>query len=236
MKNNTTSPKKKTLDSFFGKPYIVIFAILLFACAALKLSFTLSRETAAGVWKFVLIFDTITTLLTSSSLFLFYMSSDTKAKEGAKISAITFLVTSALSLFTQIAVLIYFATLFELTVFFLAFLFFFLQATFQLRFAIGLAFDVFKKKPRAKGALGYAAAKIFSLAGALIIKLVDSNLLKLNSFKTPFEASNALETNYPELAFYAIIISSLTIAAFAILYNKFACSINNEKAEKAEEK
>ena len=233
MKKNTEAPKKKSLDTFFGKPYIVIFAILLFACAALKLSFTLSRETAAGVWKFVLIFDTITTLLTSSSLFLFYMSSDTKTKEGTKISAITFLVTSVLSLFTQIVSLIYIATLLEFTVFFLALLFFFLQSIFQLRFAIGLTFDVFKKKPRAKGALEYAAAKVFTIAGALIIKLVDSNLLKLNTFKTPFETSNALQTNYPELAFYAIIISSLTIAAFAILYNKFACNYNDEKAEES---
>ena len=228
MKKHPKKQPKKDLQAFFGKPYILAFAILLFACAAIKMAFTISRESASGIWKFTLIFDTIATLLLSSSLFLFYMASDTKAKEGAKISAVTFLVASALSVFTQLAFVIYIATFFEVIPTLLTILCFFIPTIFQLRFAIHLTADVFKDRIRAKGSAEYAGTKAFALVPAFLINYLETETISkaptinFALFRSPFEVSSAMETSYPNLAFICLIAASLSMAAFALLYRKFA--------------
>ena len=238
MKNPPLKQKKHTIETFFGKPYIVIFAIILFGSAAAKLAFTLSRNSISGMWKFVLIFDTLSALLVSSSLFLFYMSSDTKSKTGTKISGITFIVASAMSVFTQITVFIYMATLSNLFISILTFLFFCVPSIFMLRFAICLSNDISKRVYRAKGTLEFAAAKAFSIVAALIINFVDTEPLKhhltkatlinLDLFRNPFIKSSAINTFYPDLAFYCMIFSCLALAGFALLYHKFATAAPKE--------
>lgn len=237
MNKRLKKQQKKDLQTFFGKPYVLVFALLLFACATIKLAFTISRESATGIWKFTLIFDTITTLLLSSSLFLFYMSSDTKAKEGAKIAAVTFIVASSLSIFTQLAFVIYIATFFEIIPTILTILCFFIPTLFQLRFSIYLMRDVFKNKIRAKGAGEYAGTKIFALVPAFLIKYMDFDVvnttpvINVKLFLTPFESSNAMDTSYPTLAFICLIVTSGSLAAFSLLYNKFAIEYEKENTE-----
>jgi len=231
-------PKAKGIEAFFGKFYIVIFAVLLFACAAVKMAFTLSRNSAASIWKFVLIFDTITTLLLAASFFLFYMSSDTKSKEGTKIAAVTFLVTSVLSVFTQIAALIYYMrSSLNIVVTFLFILGFLVQSLFLLNFAIHLTRDVFKKRITAKGALGYAGTKATTMVAALIISFVKTSKLDqfglnfLVNFNSPFIESNATDTIYPTLALITILVSCLVMISFSLLYNKFALKAQEEQSE-----
>lgn len=241
-KKNNAEKKAHTIETFFGKPYIIIFAVIIFACAAVKLAFTLSRSSVGGFLKFVLIFDTLTTLLTSSSLFLFYMSSDTKSKDGTKISGITFLVAASMSVLTQATVLIYIGTMSNFLITVLTSLFFFVPTLFMLRFAIYLSQDIFKGTLRGKGTFSFAAAKVFSLVCAMLIRFVDPSgltraldstvLVDFSLYKTPFVVSNAINTNYPTLAFICIILSSLSLAAFALLYHKFAT--NKETSDTTE--
>ena len=235
MKKSPQKEKKKTLQTFFGKPFILVFALLLFACAALKMAFTISTDSATGIWKFTLIFDTITTLLFASSLFLFYMSSDTKVKQGNLISAALFLTSSLLSMITQAAFVIYIATFMEVIPTLLTVLCFFVPTVFQLRFAIHLLIDTITNKAKAKGAAEYAGAKVFALVPAFLIKYLEFDILNYTPvinvalFKTPFEVSNAMDTNYPSLAFICLIVSAISLAAFALLYNKFAIECSKEE-------
>ncbi|MBR2723854.1 MAG: hypothetical protein IKB72_00175 [Ruminococcus sp.] len=232
MNSTTPTPKKKTIEKFFGKIYIVIFAVIMFAGAAVKLAFTLSQTSATNIWKFILIFDTITTLLTAASLFLFYMSSDTKTKTGTKISAVTFLVASALTVFTQFFVFLYYMSVsFSVVIAMLTLLFFGAQSLFMLYFAIRLTIDVFKGQISAKGALAYAGAKAFSIIPMLIIRFVKSELLALDHFHTPFENATVTRVDYPEIAFYLAIASALVMTIFALLYNKFANDCKEESEE-----
>lgn len=223
MIKKTQNQKPKTIETFFGKFYIVIFAVIMFLCAFTKLMFTLTRASATGVWKFILIFDTITTLITAASLFLFYISSDTKSKTGTKIAAVTFLCGSVLTVFTQFCVLLYYMSIsFSVVTTMLTLIFFSAQSLFMLYFAIRLTLDVFKGKMSAKGALSYAGAKAFSLLPIFVIRFVNSELLDLAKFKTPFLDSNAMQSAFPEIAFITAILGAASLVSFALLYNKFA--------------
>lgn len=232
MIKKTPTQKPKTIETFFGKFYIVIFAVIMFLCAFTKLIFTLTRASAAGVWKFILIFDTITTLITAASLFLFYISSDTKSKTGTKIAAIIFVCSSVLTVFTQFCVLLYYMSIsFSIVTATLTLLFFSAQSLFMLYFAIRLLLDVFRGKMSAKGALAYAGAKAFSIIPVLIIRFVNSELLDLAKFKTPFLDSNAMQSAFPEIAFFSAILGAVAMIAFALLYNKFATDCAKEATE-----
>ncbi len=227
---NPRTPKKKTIETFFGKSYIVIFAILIFCCAAVKLAFTLSQNEAAGAWKYVLIFDTVATLITAAALFLFFISSDTKTKTGTKIAAGVFLGASILNVITQFFVLIYYMSVsFSIITASFSLLFFGTQSLFMLYFAIRMFIDiVFKKQISAKGALLYAGAKAFSIIPVFIIRYIESELLALSNFHTPFVNATVTKVPYDELSFFMSIIGAVALVMFALLYNKFAVDCAKE--------
>lgn len=230
--NPKTTSKKITIEKFFGKIHIVILAVIMFVCAATKLAFTLSQTSASDIWKLILILDTVTTLLAAASLFLFYISSDTKTKTGTKIAAITFLVTSVLTVLTQFFVLVYYMSVsFNVVTAMLTLLFFGVQSLFMLYFAIRLTIDVFKGQISAKGALAYAGAKAFSIVPVFIIRFVKSELLTLSHFLTPFNDATLTRIDYPEIAFYLSILGSLAMVTLALLYNKFATDCKENTTE-----
>ena len=80
MKKQNTETNK-SLQGFFSKFYMLIFACTLLIAAAIKMAFTLSTKTATGTWKVILVADTITTVLAAASLFVFYVAGDGKSEK-----------------------------------------------------------------------------------------------------------------------------------------------------------
>ena len=128
--------KKKSLEAFFAKPYVLIFACILLLAASLKAIFTFSTASATGTWKVILVADTITTFLLSASLFVFHMAGDGKSYDGTLISSITFIVASVASIVTQFFVFTYFAAFDNICIMLLTIICFSAQSVFQLIFSI----------------------------------------------------------------------------------------------------
>ena len=79
-----------------------------------------------------------------------------------------------------------------------------------------------------KGAVPFAAAKSFSIVAAVLLFSAESTVIDTALFRKPFEISNKLDTVYPDAAFYGLIVTSLTLSALALLYQKYADSAKEE--------
>lgn len=227
----TNVDTKKSLYGFFSKLYIPIFACILLVAAAIKMAFTLSTKTATGTWKVILVTDTITTVLTAATLFVFYVSGDGKSKGGLKASSVMFLVASTASIVTQFFVLTHFATFDNIIILFLIFVAFSVQTIFQLFFGISLTRSTFKNTFVTSGALPFAAVKSASIVMAVLIYSVKTSVINLELLKSPLIATNKLDTAYPQLAFFAFIATSLVFSAFALMYFKYSEDAKKEQEQ-----
>lgn len=224
---------KKSLESFFAKPYILIFACLFLVAACVKMAFTLTTKNPIGTWKVTLITDTITTVLCAASLFVFYVAGDGKSKSGLKTSSLLFLVASCAAIISQFFVLTHFCIFDNIFILLITFIAFSVQSIFQLFFAITLYRSIRTNTFITKGALAFAAVKSASLVLAVLLYFVETSVINLEIFKNPLIATEKLDTVYPHLAFFIFIATSLAFSAFALLYNKYATDAKAEE-EKTE--
>ena len=221
--------------AFFAKPYILGFAAILLCAAAIKFIFTISTTSVTGVWKTILVTDTITSVLSVSSLFLFYMSGTENSLPGLKIASIAFLLTSVSAFVVQFFVLSVFATYDNILILLIAAISFGIQAIFQIAFSVTLTRSVFKNTFLTTGAVPFAAVKAASLVtAALIYAIKETSIIKLEQFRTAAGTLFNSDSNYPTIAFCGFIATSLALTIFALLYNKYATDLSaKEETEQA---